>query len=53
VRDNLQAHARFEALVAKYVQLLSVRSREERLSGVKKKRPPQNSSSPRKPKSGK
>jgi hypothetical protein len=52
VRDNLQSHERFEALVAKYVQLLSTRSRDQRLAGVQKKRPPHNSSSPRKPKSG-
>ena len=53
VRENIQAHARFEALVAQYVQLLSVRSREERHAGLKKKRRPPNSSSPKKPKSHK
>jgi hypothetical protein len=51
VRENLQAHAQFEALAAKYVQLLSARSRDQRLAGVKKKRRPRTSSSPRKPKS--
>ena len=53
VRENLQAHAQFETLVAKYVQVLSARSREERLAGVKKKRHIQSSSSPRKPRSRK
>jgi hypothetical protein len=51
VLENLQAHARFETLVASYVQALSTRSREERLAGAKKKRPTQTSASPRKRKS--
>ena len=53
VRENLQAHAEFETLVAEYVQLLSARSRQQRLGAVKKKRRPRTSSSPRKPKSSK
>jgi hypothetical protein len=53
VRENLQAHAEFETLVAKYVELVSAHSRQQRHSGVKKKRRPPNSSSPRKPKSSK
>ena len=51
VLENLQAHARFETLVASYVQALSARSREERLAGDKKKRPTQTSASPKKRKS--
>jgi hypothetical protein len=51
VRDNLQAHAEFETLVAKYVQLMSARSRDERLGASKKKRRLLNFSSPKKPKS--
>lgn len=51
VQENLAAHAQFEALSEQYVQLLSERSRAQRLAGVKKKRPPRKSSSPRKPKS--
>jgi hypothetical protein len=53
VRDHLQAHAQFEALVAQYVQLLSARSREQRLAEVEKKRRPKSSSSPKKRKSSK
>jgi len=53
VREHLQAHAQFEALVAQYVQLVSARSREQRLAGVQKKRRRQNSFLPRKPKSNK
>jgi hypothetical protein len=51
VRENLEAHAQFEALSAQYVELLSERTRAQRLSGVKKKRQTRNSPSPRKPKS--
>lgn len=51
VQENLQAHVRFETLVASYVEALSARSREERLTGAKKKRPTQISALPRKPKS--
>jgi len=51
VQENLQAHVRFETLVASYVEALSARSREERLTGAKKKRPSQISALPRKPKS--
>jgi len=51
VRENLQAHAEFEALLAQYVQLVSTRTRDKRLAGVKKKRRMPNSSSPKKRKS--
>lgn len=51
VQENLLAHVRFESLVASYVEALSARSREERLTGAKKKRPTQTSASPKKPKS--
>ena len=51
VRENLEAHAQFEALTEQYVQLLSERTRAQRLAGVKKKRQPRNSPSRRKPKS--
>jgi hypothetical protein len=51
VQENLAAHARFQSLIAEYARMLSARSREERLSGVKKKLPPPTSSSPRKPRS--
>jgi len=51
VQENLQAHERFETLVASYVESLSARSREERLTGAKKKLPTQTSASPRKRKS--
>ena len=51
VRENLQAHTQFEALVAQYVQLVSARTRQERLAGVQKKRQMPNSSSPKKRKS--
>ena len=51
VQQNLEAHARFQDLIEQYVQVLSDRSRAARLAGVKKKRPPRKSSSPRKPKS--
>jgi hypothetical protein len=51
VQENLQAHVRFETLVASYVEALSARSREERLSGAKKKHPTQTSASPKKRKS--
>ena len=51
VQANLAAYAQFQDLLQRYVQLLSTRSREERLTGVKKKRRPPTSSSRRKPKS--
>jgi hypothetical protein len=51
VRENLDAYAQFEALIEQYVQRVSARSREARLAEVKKKRPPRNSSSRRKPRS--
>jgi hypothetical protein len=52
VQENLAAYEEFQKLMQAYVQLLSARSREERLAGVKKKRPqPPTSSSRRKPKS--
>jgi len=51
VQENLQAHVRFETLVASYVEALSARSREERLPGAKKKRPTKISALPKKPKS--
>jgi hypothetical protein len=51
VRENLKAYAQFEALIEQYVQLVSARSREERLAGVKKKRRPPTSSLPKKPRS--
>jgi hypothetical protein len=52
LRENIAAYEQFKSLVEEYVRLLSERSREQRLAGVKKKRP-QRSSSPRKPKSSK
>jgi hypothetical protein len=51
VQENLEAHARFQDLIDQYVEVLSERSRVERLAGVKKKQQPRRSSSPRKPKS--
>jgi hypothetical protein len=51
VQANLAAYAQFQDLLQLYVQLLSTRSREERLAGVKKKRRPPTSTSRRKPKS--
>ena len=51
VRENLQAHTQFEALVAQYVQLVSARTRQERLAEGKKKRQMPNSSSRKKQKS--
>jgi hypothetical protein len=51
VRENLEAHSQFEALTEQYVQILSERTRAQRLAGVKKKRQPRNSPSHRKPKS--
>lgn len=51
VRENLEAHAQFEALSEQYVQILSERTRAQRLAGVQKKRHPENSASPRKPRS--
>jgi hypothetical protein len=51
VQEHLQAYEQFQGLVDQYVQLVSQRSREQRLAGVKKKRHPPSSSSPKKPKS--
>ena len=51
VQENVAAYERFKALVEDYVQLLSERTRAERLAGVKKKRPTPASSLRRKPKS--
>jgi hypothetical protein len=51
VRANLAAYEQCAALMEQYVQLLSTRSREERLAGVKKKRRPPTSSLRKKPKS--
>ena len=51
LRENIAAYEQFATLVDDYVRLVSARSREERLAGVKKKRRPQQSSSPRKPRS--
>lgn len=50
VKENLQGHAQFEALVESYVQTLSAATREQRLAG-KKKRQRRSSSSPKKPRS--
>ena len=51
VQENLAAYEQFQTLLQNYVQVLSARSREERLTGVKKKRPSPTSSSPRKQRS--
>lgn len=51
VQENLNAYAQFETLIEQYVLLVSARSREDRLAGVKKKHRPPTSSSPRKPRS--
>ena len=51
VQQNLDAYACVQALFEQYVEVLSARSRAERLAEVKKKRQPRQSSSPRKPKS--
>jgi hypothetical protein len=52
VQANLAAYAQFQELLERYVQVLSTRSREERLAGVKKKlRSRPTSTSRRKPKS--
>lgn len=51
LRENIAAFEHFQGLVDEYVRLVSERSREERLAGVKKKRPVRNSSSPSKPRS--
>jgi hypothetical protein len=52
VQANLAAYAQFQELLQTYVQLLSTRSREERLAAVKKKlRARPTSTSPRKRKS--
>jgi len=50
VQENLEAYARFQNLIDQYVQGVALRSREQRLEGVKKKRA-NRSPSPRKPKS--
>ena len=51
LQENIKAHHQFESLTQQYVEMLSERSRAERLSEVKKKRAPRNSSSRRKPRS--
>ena len=51
VQANLAAYAQFESLIDQYVHLLSARSREQRLTEVKKKGQPPSSSSPKKPRS--
>lgn len=50
-QENIDAHQRFEALMEEYASVISAQSRQERKDGGKKKRPPQTSASPRKPKS--
>ena len=51
VQENIEGYARFQGLVQEYVEVVSARTREERIGKVKKKRLPPTSSSPRKPKS--
>ena len=51
LRENIAAYEQFKQLIDEYVRLVSERTREERLSGVKKKRRPPNSSSRKTPKS--
>ncbi len=51
VEVNLETYAEFEKLADSYVQAISARSREERLSGDKKKRRAPTSPSRRKPRS--
>jgi hypothetical protein len=60
VEENIQAHARFQSLVADYAEHISARTRQQRLAPAaapcqladsKKKRLPPTSASPRKPKS--
>jgi hypothetical protein len=51
LQENIAAYEHFQSLVDEYVRLVSERSREERLAGVKKKRRARKSSSPSKPKS--
>lgn len=51
VQENIQAYARFQTLVEEYVDLLSTRSREQRLAGVKKKQTKSTLPLRRKPKS--
>lgn len=51
VQANLAAYAQFQDLIATYVQLVSTRSREARLAGVKKTPRRPTSSSPKKRKS--
>ena len=50
-QENIDAHNRFQSLVGEYANLITAQSRQERKAGGKNKRPPQTSSSPRKPKS--
>lgn len=47
VAQNTANHARFQALVAQYVQLVATRTRQEREEGSKKKALPPRSSGPR------
>jgi len=51
VQQHLNAYSEFEGLIDQYVQLVSARSRQERLSDAKKKRRIPTSSSPKKPRS--
>jgi hypothetical protein len=51
VQENIEGYARFQGLVQEYVEVVSARSREERIGKVKKKQLPPTTSSPRKPKS--
>jgi hypothetical protein len=51
VQENLAAYTQFQGLIETYVQLLSTRSREERLAPLKKKDRPASSSSRRKQRS--
>jgi len=51
VEANLRRYREFQSLVDQYVDLLSRQSREDRLAGVKKKRPTRASRLRKKPKS--
>lgn len=51
VQENIESYNRFETLVNEYGDILTEQSRQERKSGVKKKRSPQTSASPKTPKS--
>lgn len=51
VEANLARHSEFQAVVEQYVSLVCEQSRQERKSGVKKKRSIKTSASPKKQKS--